>query len=312
MFIQVGMRTDIPAFYSEWFVNRLQDGLVLVRNPYNSHIVTSYILSPDVVDLIAFCTKNPAPMLDKISYLENYRQYWSVTITPYNTDIEPRVPYYDDVILSFIKLSKLVGAKAMGWRYDPIIINHKYNIGYHIASFRKIAERLAGYTHSVVISFIQLYPKVRRNFFDTIELGKDSQLALANSLVKIAKEFDMVIRPCGTLRQLPIVGADLRGCATAEFYERVLDISLSIPSYVNRRVRSECSCLLSGDIGAYDSCPHLCRYCYANTNRDSVWRNYYQHDVNSPFLIGGRQVDDIIKFAKQESWIRRQVQMTLF
>ena len=92
MIIQTGMRTDIPAFYSEWLVNRIKEKYVLVRNPYNPSQVTKYSLSPDVVDLIAFCTKNPAPMLPHMDILKPYGQYWFVTITPYGRDIEPNVP----------------------------------------------------------------------------------------------------------------------------------------------------------------------------------------------------------------------------
>ena len=92
MILQTGQRTDIPAFYSEWFVNRVKEGYVLVRNPYNPQSVTRYNINPDVVDLIAFCTKNPLPMLDKMDILNPYGQYWFVTITPYGRDIEPVVP----------------------------------------------------------------------------------------------------------------------------------------------------------------------------------------------------------------------------
>ena len=92
MIINTGMRTDIPAFYSQWFMNRIQAGYVLVRNPYRPDWITRYELSPDVVDCIAFCTKNPEPMLKHLDRLKNYHQYWFVTITPYGRDIEPNVP----------------------------------------------------------------------------------------------------------------------------------------------------------------------------------------------------------------------------
>ena len=106
MIIQTGMRTDIPAFYSEWLMNRIQEGFVLVRNPYNPTQVTKYSLSPEVVDLIAFCTKNPAPMLPFMEQLTPYGQYWFVTITPYGPEIEPHVPPKAQVLQDFITLSK--------------------------------------------------------------------------------------------------------------------------------------------------------------------------------------------------------------
>ena len=99
MIINTGMRTDIPAFYTDWFVNRLKAGFVLVRSPYNPRSVTRYRLSPDVVDLIGFCTKNPAPMLPYMDMLHPYGQYWFVTITPYGREIEPCVP--QKIICSF-------------------------------------------------------------------------------------------------------------------------------------------------------------------------------------------------------------------
>lgn len=120
MIIQTGMRTDIPAFYSEWFVNRIKEGYVLVRNPYNESQVTRYSLSPDFVDLIAFCTKNPAPMLSSMDVLKDYGQYWFVTITPYGRDIEPNVPDKPVVMENFKRLSDIVGVDSIGWRYDPM------------------------------------------------------------------------------------------------------------------------------------------------------------------------------------------------
>ena len=123
MIIQTGMRTDIPAFYSKWFMNRIKEGYVLVRNPYNERQVTRYRLTPDVVDLIAFCTKNPAPMLPYMNVLKPYGQYWFVTITPYGRDIEPNVPDKEKVMDDFKKLSDIVGVDSMGWRYDPIFID---------------------------------------------------------------------------------------------------------------------------------------------------------------------------------------------
>ena len=116
MIIQTGMRTDIPAFYSEWFLNRLNAGYVLVRNPYNENQVTRYSLSPDVVDLIAFCTKNPAPMLPHMDALKPYGQYWFVTITAYGTDIEPHVPCKEAVMEDFKRLSECVGVDSIGWQ----------------------------------------------------------------------------------------------------------------------------------------------------------------------------------------------------
>ncbi len=140
MILQTGMRTDIPAFYSQWFINRIKAGYVLVRNPYNPSSVTRYEINPDVVDLIAFCTKNPAPMLKYMDVLKPYGQYWFVTITPYGKEIEPNVPDKRQVLEDFKTLSKFVGVDSIGWRYDPIFINDKYSIDFHIETFEQMAR----------------------------------------------------------------------------------------------------------------------------------------------------------------------------
>ena len=100
MIIQTGSRTDIPAFYSRWFLNRLEEGYVMVRNPYNPSAVTRYDLNPEVVDMILFCTKNPAPMLPHMDKLKDYGQFWFVTLTPYGKDIEPNMPDKRNIIKS--------------------------------------------------------------------------------------------------------------------------------------------------------------------------------------------------------------------
>ena len=164
MILQTGFRTDIPAFYSEWFANRLRAGYVLVRNPYNPQAVTRYELNPDMVDLIGFCTKNPAPMLQKMDLLRSYGQYWFVTITPYGPEIEPHVPPKKTVLCDFVALSEIVGPDSIGWRYDPIFLSDTYTVERHIQEFTRMAAVLAGHTHTCVISFIDLYEKVRRNF----------------------------------------------------------------------------------------------------------------------------------------------------
>jgi hypothetical protein len=140
MIIQTGMRTDIPAFYSDWFANRLREGFVLVRNPYNPSSVTRYDLNPDVVDMIGFCSKNPAPMLKYMDLLKPYGQYWFVTITPYGKEIEPNVPDKDAVIAAFCRMSEIVGVNSMGWRYDPILIDQDWTAERHIEAFAAMAD----------------------------------------------------------------------------------------------------------------------------------------------------------------------------
>lgn len=311
MIIQTGMRTDIPAFYSEWFLNRIREGYVLVRNPYNPGQVTKYSLSPEVVDLIAFCTKNPAPMLSHLDALKSYGQYWFVTITPYGKEVEPNVPDKEKVMEDFRRLSDIVGTDSMGWRYDPIFIDENHSVEWHIAEFEKMAETLSGYTESCVISFIDIYKKVERNFPDAREVSKQNRITLGRELIRIAGRYGMTVRPCAEGNDLEPYGADCSGCMTVKTFETALHSRLDVPKRKSNQRNGQCACLLGVDIGAYDTCGHLCRYCYANANAALVKANMRKHDPASPFLIGGHMPGDVIHTAQQKSWIDGQMRLEI-
>ena len=239
MIIQTGMRTDIPAFYAEWFANRINEGYVMVRNPYQPLQVTQYSLNPEVVDLIGFCTKDPAPMLKYIDLLKPYGMYWYITITPYGREIEPRVPESEKVIASFQKLSEIVGENSMGWRYDPIFLNDRYTPEYHLRQFEKMASALEGYTENCVISFIDLYQKVRRNFPEVREVDRQNRLYLGKNMIRIAKEHKMTVRPCGEGDELAVYEADCSGCMTEKIYEKALHTTMNFSekAVCQKRVR---------------------------------------------------------------------------
>lgn len=305
MILQTGMRTDIPAFYSEWFANRLREGFVMVRNPYNPTSVTRYRISPDVVDLIAFCTKNPAPMLKRADLLAPYGQYWFVTITPYGREIEPHVPDKRGVVADFIRLSETLGADCVGWRYDPIFISEKYSLNRHIEAFSKMAQALSGRTHVCVISFIDLYEKVRRNFPEARNVSRYERAEIAKAFVEIGARHNITVKACAEGTELAQYGVDCGGCLTLETYEAALGERLILPK--RKSQRRECACFFGSDIGAYDSCGHLCRYCYANSNAYAVRQNMKNHDPDSPLLIGHLNSEDVVHEAKQSSLIDYQL-----
>ena len=309
MIINTGQRTDIPAFFSRWFVNRLKAGFVLVRNPYNPRSVTRYRLDPEVVDLIGFCTKNPAPMLPHMDLLRPFGQYWYVTVTPYGKDIEPHVPPKLQVLESFRRLSDTVGADCVGWRYDPILLNESWPVERHIKAFEYMAKALSGYTRTAVISFIDLYEKTKRNYPEARAVAREDRLVLGKAIVDIARQYGMTVRPCAEGDELAPFGADCSGCMTVAMYEQALGRRLKVPR--TQSARKECACWLGGDIGAYNTCGHLCRYCYANYDADTVRRNLAAHDPESPLLIGRPEPEDRIHEAKQESWIDPQIGMLL-
>ncbi|MBR0087921.1 MAG: DUF1848 domain-containing protein [Lachnospiraceae bacterium] len=309
MIINTGQRTDIPAFYAEWFANRLKEGFVCVRNPYNPVQVSRYRLDPSVVDVIGFCTKNPAPMFPYMDLLKDYGQYWFVTITPYGRDIEPNVPDKHKLLEDFRKLSGIVGPEAAAWRYDPIFLSERYTEAYHLHAFSQMAEALEGATKTVVISFIDLYPKVRRNFPEAREVSKEQRLALGKEIIRIAGEHGMTVKPCAEGDELAAYGADCRGCMRIEDYEKAIHSHLNAPKV--KGAREACACYLSCDIGAYNTCCHLCRYCYANAEPSVVLENSRQHDPASPFLIGNYRDDDVIHDVPQKSWIDDQLRLEL-
>ncbi len=305
MIINTGQRTDIPAFYSDWFANRLKDGYVCVRNPYNPKQVSRYRLDPSVVDVIGFCTKNPAPMFKYMDLLKEYGQYWFVTLTSYGRDIEPNVPDKHKLIEDFKKLSDVVGVNSIGWRYDPIFISDRYTEEYHIKAFSQIAEALDGYTKTVVISFIDFYPKVRKNFPEVKEVAKDQRLRMGKKIIEIAIANGMTVKPCAEGDELAQFGADCGGCMTIADYEKAIGQKLIVPK--KKGARAECSCYLTCDIGAYNTCKHLCRYCYANAESETVLKLSSLHNPTSPFLIGNYQPDDLINDVPQKSWIDEQM-----
>ena len=307
MIIQTGMRTDIPAFYSEWFINRIREGYCLVRNPYDPISVTRYELNPDVVDMIGFCTKNPTPMLPHMELLKPYGQHWFVTITPYGRDIEPNVPDKALVMDAFRKLSDIIGKSSINWRYDPIIINDTLTVEKHIETFEEMAERLSGYTDICVISFIDLYEKVKRNYPEVQTIPLSDQLMITEAFVRIGRKYGLKIKPCGESKRLEAVGADCSGCMTVKTFETAIGHHLNVPPNPNNR--KECACYLTGDIGQYNTCGHLCRYCYANADSGIVQSNMANHDPASPLLIGQVRPEDVIHRAKQKSWIDPQMRL---
>lgn len=307
MILNTGSRTDIPAFYSTWFYNRVKEGYVCTRNPYNPKQVRRYQINPDVVDILSFCTKNPAPMLERIHELDAFRQFWFVTLTPYGKDIEPNVPDKHLIITEIQQLSQMAGKQAVGWRYDPIFINQKYSIDYHLRAFQTICDQLQGYISFCVISFIDLYAKTKKNFPDVQEVSSAQQAFLAKRMSAIASAHGIPIRACCESPSLQKYGIITDGCMTKQVLEAATGCQLIVPK--KSAARAQCTCLLGDDIGMYNTCGHGCLYCYANYDNRIVKANMAKHDPDSPFLIGNYQKDDIIIDVDQSTWVNRQISL---
>jgi len=294
MILSVSRRTDIPAFYSEWFFNRLREGFVYVRNPMNIHQVSRIVLSPDVIDCIVFWSKNPQPMLLRLDELKSYMYYFQYTINAYDKGLEVGVPKKDGVINTFRKLSEIIGSKRVIWRYDPILLTEQMDIDYHLRYFEEIAKRLEGYTNACVISFVDLYKKTQNNLKETDarEPSLKEMLELAAKMCIIATKYGMKIQTCAEEVALESVGVKHGKCIDNALIEDLLNVKLVVSKDPNQR--KECGCVQSIDIGEYNTCAHGCKYCYANFREEVVARNRAIHNPNSPLLIGEISEKDVV------------------
>ena len=292
MILNVSGRTDIVAFYSDWFINRMKEGFIDVRNPFNPKLVTR--ISMDNVDLIFFCTKNPIPILDKLKDI-NKKVYFHITLTPYKKDIEPNLPPKGEIITAIKKLSQIIGKDNIVIRYDPVFISDRYTVDYHIKSFEKLCNLLDGYVKKILISFIDDYKNVRKNYnvLKYRELTEDDYRTIGANFSRSATSHGMVVHTCFEDRNLTEYGFVKDDCLSRE-----LAFKLTGKIYKEEwkaRKERKCHCIEMVDIGVYNTCRHFCKYCYANFDEKKVSDNYNKHNPNSSLLIGELESDDIIK-----------------
>jgi len=303
MILSVSRRTDIPAFYTEWFFKRLKEGFVFVRNPLNYHQVGKIILDPSVIDCIVFWTKDPSVMLEKLDLLSEYRYYFLITINGYDKEIERNTPSQKSVIEAFKSLSDKIGRQKTIWRYDPIILTVKMDIGYHCENFEKISSELKGYTNNCIISFVVNYKKTARNMKNAGEILTDNSkmTEIGSRFSKIAQKYDIIIKTCCEQLDMSCFGIEHSKCIDDRLISKITGKEINVKK--DKSQRDICGCVASIDIGAYDSCGHGCRYCYANSSEISVKNSLLKHNPDSPFLIGNIEPEDKITDRKMESYI---------
>jgi len=280
MIISASRRTDIPAFYADWLINRLNAGHCLVKNPFNPAQIKRVSLLPEDVDGIVLWTKNAAPLLPKLSALDGYSYYFQYTVTPYHSDIETGLADKKDTIIpAFLKLANMIGPQRMIWRYDPIIITPRYNYDYHVRAFTKLCGLLAESCEKCVISFAIAYQSVAKILtkIGHTELNAEDKLRLAEALLLIAKEHGITLCACCELPGLYERGIQPISCVDASLF------GVGAPRDKNQR--EGCNCAVSVDIGAYNSCMNGCQYCYANHSETKVRQNFAQHRADSEVLV---------------------------
>lgn len=287
MILSVSRRTDIPNYYAEWFMGRVREGFCYVRNPMNPHQVSRIDLSPQVVDCIVFWTKNPAAMMKYLEELRDYTYYFQFTLTGYGRDIEPNLPdKREKLIPTFQELSRHIGREKIIWRYDPIFLNERYTADYHLRAFEEIAGKLAGYTERVVISFVDMYAKIRRNakVHSIRETPEGDMLRLAKEMARIAADHHLLIESCAEQIDLQPLGIGHGSCIDQGLIQRLLECELSGGKDKNQR--KECGCFESVEVGAYNTCLNGCKYCYANFSDEKVAENVKLYHIDSPLLCG--------------------------
>lgn len=296
MIISTSRRTDIPAFYSDWFFNRIKERYVLVPNPYNSKMISRISLDPAVVDCIVFWSKNPAPMLEKLDKLKDYNYYFQFTLNPYGPDIENHLPAISKRIDTFKRLSDRIGKEKVIWRYDPVLTNETYTPGFHKEKFAEIAYELKEHTEKCMLGFIDHYQHIRTavSRFNIQPLLKADIEEMAVSFKKTVDTCSIQLDTCTVKVDLTHLGIPGGLCIDNQLVERIAGYPISVRKDKNQR--DICRCAESIDIGTYESCLNGCIYCYAiKGNYNTVKYNLNKHDKNSPMLVGELQEDDIVK-----------------
>lgn len=292
MIISASRRTDIPAFYSDWFFKRVQEGFALVRNPMNPHQVSKVSLEREAVDCIVFWTKNPGNMLPKLSLLDGYPYYFQFTLNSYDQKLEPGVPRKSQVIDTFKRLSDKLGQERVIWRYDPIILNESLDVSHHEKYFEILAGKLYGYTTKCILSFVDYYKKDDKSFKANgiVELSDAKKRELAYKFAAIAGKYGLMLETCAEGIDLSDMGIGHARCVDPALIEKLTGVK--IKSEKDRNQRKPCGCISSADIGTYNTCGHGCIYCYANHSADSVKRSCANYDVDSPILCSRLTEED--------------------
>jgi hypothetical protein len=296
MIISASRRTDIPAFYAPWFMNRVRAGCCTVPNPFNRNQISYISLRPEDVDVIVFWTRNPRPLLTSLDELDvrGYRYYFQYTILDNPRTLDARTPPVEAAIETFRILSDRIGPERVIWRYDPIVLSSVTDAGFHRERYAAIAERLHGYTTRSVISIVDVYRKAERRLRALIDQGVtllDQPVEslpgfdnLIHSLVETAAQHRLEIVSCAEEIDLTGYGVKPGKCVDSALIARVFGLNLDLKKDPGQR--DACGCTTSRDIGMYDSCLFGCQYCYATSSFARAAENHAAHNPGSPSLIG--------------------------
>jgi len=293
--ISASRRTDIPALYAEWFLNRIRAGYCTVPNPFNSKQISHVPLGPQDVDVIVFWTRNPQPMLPRLEELDrrDYRYYFQFTVMDNPRELDAKTPPLSASIRMFKTLAEMIGPDKVVWRYDPIVFSRVTDVPFHVEKYRQIAASLRGSTRRSVISIMDVYAKASGRLRKLAGRGivcEDPTRYLADlipALAQIAASADMEIVSCAEPFDLRPYGVSPGKCVDNDLIERVFHFT---PTATKDPAQRElCGCVVSKDIGMYDTCLFGCQYCYATSSFERARVNYASHNPLSPSLIETRK-----------------------
>ncbi|OGU15834.1 MAG: hypothetical protein A2076_14635 [Geobacteraceae bacterium GWC2_53_11] len=302
MIISASRRTDIPAFYADWFMNRVREGFFYRVNPFNSRQVTGFSLKREDVDAICFWTKNPRPLMPHLAELDrrglNY--YFQFTLNPYEATFEPHLPPLGERIAAFRELAGRIGPERVIWRYDPVILTGITPVEWHLEQAARLAGLLEGATRRLMFSFYDFYGRGEGRLSKTLHgsnivlediaapAHRDSLERIACGFQSITNRYALEIYTCCEEVDLLKFGIRQGACIDGDLLTRLFGIGAVAK---DKNQRTGCNCAESADMGSYNSCPFRCSYCYANFNERMIEENLKKHDPHSPALVGRYEGD---------------------
>ena len=319
LIISASRSTDIPAFYGDWFMERLRTGYAKWVNPWNG---TPIYVSFQNVRIFVFWSKNPEPFLSRLGEMTQagYQYYLLFTLNDYEAEgIEPRLPPLKDRVRTFISLSRRAGKGRVVWRWDPFLLSGSLDVPGLLDRIRNVGDAIAPFTERMIFSFIDIarYPRVARNlrnrgFGDIREFSPAEEMELAAGLQELNRSWGLTISACGEERDFSGTEIEAGQCISRDLMlrefgeDRVLrhflegpdpqdslvpTATLPVPPHLkDPGQRASCGCVVSKDIGQYSTCPHLCAYCYANTTSDKVEERYNTYRIQSKKGIFGDSI----------------------
>jgi len=304
--ISASRRTDIPAFYAEWFMTRIRRGIVAVPNPNNADSVSWLSLAPDAVDAIVFWTKDPRPLLPYLDELDErgYRYYFQYTLNDYPSWLEPNTPKGEEALIAFRELSQRLGPQRVVWRYDPVCFLPGLDAEWHVKNHARLAAALDGATHRCVISFLDVFRKTAANLQRACDArGLEFNAAAASALSDpgafgeaiglAAQAYGMLAVTCAEPDDIVSrLGSRIAHGKCID--DRILGVlGADVSSKKDSGQRAECGCVASREIGMYDSCRHGCAYCYATVSTKVARQNMLEHHYpQSASLLGWTSDED--------------------